>query len=121
MCTPKLHLPGSEPTPPAPSLLIPQLSHFSIGQIGTTSPDEVLNLEFMQPRGISQNALARTMKVSPRRVNLIVHGQRNITADTAIRMSMVLGTPARLWLDLQAAHDLEQATHAFQDVLSQLL
>lgn len=84
------------------------------------SPGEVLNLEFMQPRGISQNALARAMKVSPRRVNLIVHGQRVITADTAIRLSLVLGTPAKLWLDLQAAHDLVQAKHAFQDELSPL-
>jgi addiction module HigA family antidote len=84
------------------------------------SPGEVLNLEFMQPRGISQNALARAMKVSPRRVNLIVHGQRVITADTAIRLSLVLGTSAKLWLDLQTAHDLERAKHAFQDELPAL-
>ena len=84
------------------------------------SPGEVLNLEFMQPRGISQNALARAMKVSPRRVNLIVHGQRVITADTAIRLSLVLGTSAKLWLDLHTAHDLERAKHAFQDELPAL-
>lgn len=84
------------------------------------SPGEVLNLEFMQPRGISQNALARAMKVSPRRVNLIVHGQRVITADTAIRLSLVLGTSAKLWLDLQTPHDLERAKHAFQDELPAL-
>lgn len=84
------------------------------------SPGEVLNLEFMQPRGISQNALARAMKVSPRRVNLIVHGQRVITADTAIRLSLVLGTSAKLWLDLQTAHDLERTKHAFQDELPAL-
>lgn len=91
------------------------------GETKPPSPGEVLNRKFMQPRGISQNALARAMKVSPMRVNLIVHGQRAITADTAIRLSLVLGTSAKLWLDLQATHDLEQALHAFKDELSPLL
>lgn len=84
------------------------------------SPGEVLKLEFMQPRGISQNALARAMKVSPMRVNRIIHGQRAITADTAIRLGTVLGTSAKLWMDLQAAHDLEQALRVFKDELSAL-
>ena len=53
-------------------------------------------------------------------LNLIVHGQRVITADTAIRLSLVLGTSAKLWLDLQTAHDLERAKHAFQDELPAL-
>ena len=44
----------------------------------------------MQPLGISQNRLARAMCVPPRRINEIVHGQRAITADTALRLAHVL-------------------------------
>ncbi len=72
-------------------------------------PGEILLEEFLQPLGISQNKLARSMKVSPRRVNEIVHGKRAITADTAIRLSLVLGTTAQFWTNLQAAYDLEEA------------
>jgi antitoxin HigA-1 len=35
--------------------------------------------------GISQNRLARELKVPPRRVNEIVLGKRAITPDTALR------------------------------------
>ena len=57
----------------------------------------------------SQNRLARAMCVPPRRINEIVHGQRAITADTALRLAHVLGTSAQFWLGLQADYDLEQA------------
>ena len=47
-------------------------------------PCEVLLEEFLLPLGISQNALARALKVPPRRINEIVLGKRRITADTAL-------------------------------------
>jgi plasmid maintenance system antidote protein VapI len=40
-------------------------------------------------------------------VNEIVHGQRRITADTALRLSRYFGTSERFWLNLQARYDLE--------------
>jgi hypothetical protein len=42
-----------------------------------------------------------------RRINEIVHGQRRITADTALRLSRYFGTSERFWLNLQARYDLE--------------
>lgn len=72
-------------------------------------PGEVLFEEFMQPLGISQNRLARAMCVPPRRINEIVHGQRAVTADTALRLAHVLGTSPQFWLGLQADYDLEEA------------
>ena len=48
-------------------------------------PGEVLLEEFLSPMGISQNALARSFAVPPRRINEIVLGKRAITADTALR------------------------------------
>ena len=72
-------------------------------------PGEVLLAEFLEPLGISQNALARAAGVPPRRINEIVLGKRSITADTAVRLAAALGTSERFWLGLQADYDLEEA------------
>jgi len=70
-------------------------------------PGEILLEEFLQPLGISQYRLAKATSVPPRRINEIVHGQRAITADTALRLSRFFGTTDRYWLNLQARYDLE--------------
>jgi addiction module HigA family antidote len=75
-------------------------------------PGEVLLAEFLEPLGISQNALARAADVPPRRINEIVLGKRSITADTAVRLAATLGTSERFWLGLQADFDLEEARKA---------
>ncbi len=72
-------------------------------------PGDVIRHDFLAPLGISQNALARAMSVPPRRVNEIVLGKRSVTADTAIRLAIALGTSEHFWLSLQAEHDLEEA------------
>ncbi len=72
-------------------------------------PGEILLEEFMKPLGISQYRLARAMKVYPRRVNEIVHGQRAITADTALRLARYFGTTPELWMNLQSHFELERA------------
>ena len=69
-------------------------------------PGEILREEFMQPLGLSQNALARALRVPPRRINEIVLEKRGITADTALRLSRLLGTTAEMWTGLQADYDL---------------
>lgn len=78
-------------------------------KLANIHPGEVLNEEFLQPLGISQNALARAMGVPPRRINEIVLGKRGVSADTAVRLAAALGTSERFWLALQADHDLEEA------------
>ena len=83
-------------------------------------PGEVLLEEFLIPMGISQNALARAASVPPRRINEIVLGKRGVSADTAVRLSTVLGTSERFWLGLQADHDLEEAHRALGGVLSSI-
>ena len=50
-------------------------------------PGEILREEFMKPRNLSQNALARALSVPPRRINEIVLEKRGITADTALRLA----------------------------------
>jgi len=57
-------------------------------------PGEVLDQEFLPPLALSQNALARAVAVSPRRINKIVLGKRAVTAETALRLARALGTSA---------------------------
>lgn len=83
-----------------------------MNRIDNIHPGEILLEEFLVPLAISQNKLATVMKVSPRRINEIVHGKRSITADTAIRLGLALGTSAQFWTNLQAAYDLEAANAA---------
>ena len=69
-------------------------------------PGEILREEFMKPRGLSQNALARALNVPPRRINEIVLEKRGITADTALRLARYFGTSAEMWAGLQADYAL---------------
>ncbi len=81
-------------------------------QLPNVHPGEILLEEFLTPLGISQNALARAASVPPRRINEIVLGKRGISADTAVRLAVALGTSERFWLGLQTDFDLEQARRA---------
>ena len=83
-------------------------------------PGEVLLQEFLIPLGISQNALARSIGVPPRRINEIVLGKRALTADTAVRLAHYFGTSEQFWMALQATFDLEEARNKLGRRLQQL-
>mgnify|MGYP001612454332 FL=1 len=71
-------------------------------------PGEILNEEFLKPLDISQYRLANDVNVSPRRINEIVHGERSITAATALRLSRYFKTSPEFWMNLQSYYDLER-------------
>jgi addiction module HigA family antidote len=81
---------------------------------------EILLEEFLNPMDISQNRLARAMDVPPRRINEIVHGKRAVTADTAIRLALALGTSEQFWMGLQADFDLEEARKSAEKELRKI-
>jgi antitoxin HigA-1 len=70
-------------------------------------PGEILLHEFLEPMGLSQNKLARDLKVPPRRINEIVLQKRRITADTALRLARYFKMSPEFWLGLQMDYDLE--------------
>jgi antitoxin HigA-1 len=70
-------------------------------------PGAILKEE-LEARGLSANAFALKLRVPPQRIQDIVAGRRGISAETALRLAAALGTPARLWLNMQAAYDLFQ-------------
>ncbi|HUT98809.1 MAG TPA: HigA family addiction module antitoxin [bacterium] len=58
----------------------------------------------LSDRGWTQAELARRMGRPIQTVNEIVKGKKEITADTAIELSRVLGSPVSFWLNLEANH-----------------
>ena len=72
-------------------------------------PGEILREEFMKPRKLSINQLARDLYVPVTRVSEIVNERRAITAETALRLARYFGTTPELWLNLQSHYDLERA------------
>ena len=72
-------------------------------------PGEVLSEEFLLPMGITQYRLAKSIGVDARRIHSIVHGQRSITAETALLLSRFFGNSAAFWMGLQSQYDLEAA------------
>jgi len=70
-------------------------------------PGEILLEEFLKPMGISQYRLAKDINVPARRINEIVHGERSISADTALRLSHYFGMSENFWMNLQGRYDLE--------------
>ena len=78
-------------------------------KMSSVHPGKILFDEFLQPMGISQYRLAKDTSVPPRRINEIVHGNRSITADTALRLGMFFNMSPQFWINLQGRYDLEVA------------
>ena len=63
-------------------------------------PGEILRDE-LQALSMSANALSKALGVPVNRITAILHGQRGVTADTALRLARYFGTTPQLWLNLQ--------------------
>lgn len=83
-------------------------------------PGEILKEEFLIPMKLSQNKLARSVEVPPRRINEIVLEKRRITADTALRLSKFFGTSPGFWMNLQQEYDLEKEREHMQQILNSI-
>jgi len=77
-------------------------------------PGEILLEEFLKPLEMSQVELARSMGVPIRRVNTLINGKRDVTAQTAILLARVLKTSSEFWMNLQVAFDLYQAQRTME-------
>ncbi|GAA4284179.1 HigA family addiction module antitoxin [Brevibacterium daeguense] len=87
-------------------------------KISPIHPGEVLMEDFIEGFGITQNKLAVSIGVPPRRINEIVHGKRGITADTALRLGKYFGTSAEFWINLQSHYELDLAEDRVGDEIA---
>lgn len=84
-------------------------------RLAPVHPGEVLFEDFLKPMDLSQNRLALSIGVHPRRINEIVLGKRGITADTALRLAKFFGTSPDIWLGLQKDYELDIAMDEMGD------
>ncbi|MBK5294085.1 MAG: HigA family addiction module antidote protein [Acidobacteriia bacterium] len=71
-------------------------------------PGEILGDE-LEEIELSAKKLADLLAVPPNRLYQILSGKRNLTADTALRLSRYFGTSADFWMNLQSAYELDLA------------
>ena len=71
-------------------------------------PGEHLRID-LEELGMSQAALARTLKVPKNRISQIINGERGMSADTALRLAHWMGTTPEYWLNLQTNYELRKA------------
>ena len=72
-------------------------------------PGEILLEEFLESAGITQTDFAKKLGWTRARLNELIKGKRGVTADAALDLADALGTSAKLWMNLQATYDLDQA------------
>jgi addiction module HigA family antidote len=91
----------------------------------STTPDlvqdphlgEILVEEFLKPMKLSQTALARAIAVPPRRINEIVLGKCDISADTDLRLARYFSISEGFFIGLQTDCELMERRRAIGDKL----
>lgn len=91
-----------------------------VARVPNPHPGEILLEEFLKPLEMSQNALARALKVPPRRVNELVLGKRAVSADTDLRLARYFGLHEGFFLGLQAQYDLMAQKRKLGDRLDEI-
>ncbi len=85
-----------------------------------THPGEMLLEEFLKPLGISQQQLARQIRVPFQRVNELVNRRRGVTPATALRLSRLFGNTPDFWMNLQIRWDLYRAQKTEAKILRKI-
>jgi addiction module HigA family antidote len=79
-----------------------------------THPGEILNEEFLKPKGWTQEHVAKTLGISLQRVNGVVKERRAVTAETALLLARLTETSPQFWMNLQTNYDLWHAREALK-------
>ena len=82
------------------------------------TPGEILLEEYLKPMGISQNAMARAIGVSPRAINEIVHGRRSITPAMSVRFGAFFGQSEEFWHGIQVECDFRALANEKKKLIS---
>ncbi len=85
-----------------------------------THPGEMLLEEFLKPLGMSQQQLAKQIRVPFQRVNELVNRRRGVTPATALRLSRLFGNTADFWMNLQIRWDLYKAQRKEAEILKKI-
>ena len=84
------------------------------------TPGEILLEEYLKPMGISQNAMARAIGVSPRAINEIVHARRSITPAMSIRFGAFFGQSDEFWHGIQVECEFRRLADEKQQLIADI-
>ena len=84
------------------------------------TPGEILLEEYLKPMGISQNAMARAIGVSPRAINEIVHARRSITPAMSIRFGAFFGQSDEFWHGIQVECEFRRLADEKQRLIADI-
>ena len=85
----------------------------------TIHPGEILADE-LEEIGVTPTELARQLNVPPNRVTQIIHSQRSITGDTAVRLGHWFGNEPQFWINMQSQYDIAIAHAQIGETLQSL-
>jgi addiction module HigA family antidote len=88
--------------------------------LANVHPGEILMEEFLKPLNISAYKLSKDIGIPQTRTSAILKGERAITADTALRLSLYFGNSPKFWLGLQDDYDLEEIMKNKESELKQI-
>lgn len=71
-------------------------------------PGETIR-EILESKSMTQAELANRMDRPTNKVNEVIQGKRQITADTALELELALGLPASFWINLEKNYQLNKA------------
>jgi addiction module HigA family antidote len=77
-------------------------------------PGEILLSEFLEPKGLSQSALAEKLHIPVQRVNTLINGKRGMSPETALLLAQFFETTPEFWMNLQTKFDLWHARREMQ-------
>jgi len=72
-------------------------------------PGEIIKEEYLEPLGMSANALAVALRIPAPRINDVIRQKRGISIDTALRLARYFNTTPQFWMNLQISYDLKIA------------
>ncbi len=83
-------------------------------KLSPITPGDILLEEFLKPMEITQNQLAKDIKVPANRISQIIHGKREVTADTALRLGKYFGIEPEFWINLQVRYNMKIAKNKLE-------
>ena len=101
----------------------------SKSSITTTDPDwldnphagEMLVAEFMEPLGLTADALAASLAVAPARLEGVIAGRIRMDADLDLRLARFFSMSEGFFLGLQDDYELLEAKRALNGELDKIL
>ena len=79
-------------------------------------PGGIIRRQCLEPLGLSVTAAAEGLGVTRQALSDLLNEKAGISTDMAIRLAKAFGSSPEMWLGLQMAYDLEEATRRMAGV-----